>query len=52
MKNIFGNTNDLQLFGSSGELRYDYFSNGQHIWEIRYSESGKIESSIKIKQKK
>ena len=50
MKNIFGNTNDLQLFGSSGELRYDYFSNGQHIWEIRFDESGEIESKIKIEK--
>ena len=46
MKNIFGNTNDLQLFGSSGELRYDYFSK----WEIRYLECGEIESNVKLKK--
>tara|TARA_R110000868_G_scaffold51966_1_gene164557 strand:+ start:323 stop:475 length:153 start_codon:yes stop_codon:yes gene_type:complete len=50
MKNILGTKKDLSLFGSDGELRYEYFSNELHIWEIRFDELGKIVSRIKIKK--
>lgn len=50
MKNIFGNTNDLKLFGPSGELRYDYFSNVSHVWEIYYNELGEVDKYKETKK--
>tara|TARA_R110002074_G_scaffold93362_1_gene203913 strand:+ start:3754 stop:3906 length:153 start_codon:yes stop_codon:yes gene_type:complete len=50
MKNLFGNTNDLQLFGASGELRYCYWSDGKKTVETHYNEFGEIEKEITIKK--
>jgi hypothetical protein len=49
MKNILGTTENLQLFGSSGEKRYDYWSNGQTIVETYYKENGEIEKHKTVK---
>ena len=43
MKNVLGTNKKLQLFGASGELRYDYFDDGQNVFEIHYNEIGEVE---------
>ena len=48
MKNILGTTNDLKLFGSSGEVRYFYYSDSEKIVETYYTESGEIEKKLTI----
>tara|TARA_R110002050_G_scaffold114059_2_gene229324 strand:+ start:508 stop:660 length:153 start_codon:yes stop_codon:yes gene_type:complete len=50
MKNILGTNKKLQLFGASGELRYDYFDDGQSIFEIHYNEIGEVEKKTTIKK--
>jgi hypothetical protein len=50
MKNVLGTNKKLQLFGASGELRYDYFDDGQNIFEIHYNEIGEVEKKTTIKK--
>ena len=50
MKNLFGNTNDLQLFGESGELRYCYWSDDRKTVETHYNEFGGSKTEITIKK--
>jgi hypothetical protein len=50
MKNIFGNYNDLQLFGSNGELRYCYWSDGKKMVETYFNEFGDVEKETVIKK--
>ena len=38
--NVFGNENDLELFGSNGELRYSYLNFANRIVEVHYDEYG------------
>ncbi len=48
MKNILGHTKNLKLFGSSGEVRYFYYSDSEKIVETYYTELGDVEKTLTI----
>ncbi len=50
LSNIFGNANDLELFGASGELRYCYCNNDEETVETYYNEFGKQEKRTTVKK--
>ena len=50
MKNILGHYKDLKLFGSCGELRYSYWSNGVETVETFFTRKGFIEKETIIKK--